>query len=105
MTLVEILDRAEKARVLTELKAELAKALGKPGQVPIPRGWTAAEARLFQALPIAVQEIIYRRRDCDIRELRRLQTTVAELRRSLNPSLPAHTERNLNNGLRQESTA
>ncbi len=102
MTLVEILERAEKARVLTELKAELAKVLGEPGNIPIPRGWSPAEAHLFQALPVAVQRIIYGRRYCDIRELRQLQNTVAELRRSLNP--PAHTERNLKN-VRQESVA
>jgi hypothetical protein len=105
MTLVQILERAEKARVRAELKAELAKTMGEPGQVSVPRGWNAGEKLVFESLPAAVQEIIYRRRDCDIRELRRLQTTVAELRRSLNPSPLAHTERNLKNGLRQESTA
>jgi hypothetical protein len=94
VSLLQILERAEKARVLTELKAELASVLGKPGNVPIPRGWAAAEARLFEALPAAVQEIIHRRRDLDVRELRRLQTTVAKMRHSLTEPL-AQTEKEI----------
>jgi hypothetical protein len=83
MTLSEILLRAEKARLLGELKTELAKTLGAPGNVPIPRGWTAGEARLFEALPAAVQEVVWRRRDQDMREIRRLQNMCAELKHSL----------------------
>jgi hypothetical protein len=86
MTLTEILDRAEKARVLAELKVALASVLGAPGNVPVPRGWTAGERLLFEALPFAVQEIIGRRRDLDSREIRKLQNSVAEIRRSLTPS-------------------
>jgi len=86
------LERAEKARVLTELKAELAKVLGEPGQVPPPRGWdSGGEKLLFEALPPAVQEVIHRRRDQDHRALRNCQNQIAAIRKSLPPSQPAQS--------------
>jgi hypothetical protein len=86
MTLSEILERAHKANVLKELKAELAKVLGTAGSIAPPRGWAAGELLLWSSLPSPVQEVISRRRDQDTKELRRLQNEVALLRKSFTPS-------------------